>query len=983
MPNTKYAATIQGKDGQIYKCMDSEAREDISAIVTASANDVDKVLSPKTVSGGKVTEWQFVAHTLDQSTIISATEDWLDENVAQETGYVLDRTLQANNAAAPADVAGEIRKSIDDFFEANDLDENDGKVNLLSTPYDISDIDTGKQIYSNGTINEQTNRDISPLIPVTEGTYGLKTTAGQYVGYIDPGNSYKNGYGFFAADGETVVSRPSTLLHQISTWADGSTYYAIYVFDVPSDAKYVRFCYSSGEGYRDNALGYFNQWIMLPDADDNIDNSFFTLKHPKQDGETNKIVRADNTNIFLRDNRIGNMSNLNTSVKTDIVSAINESMQATTWLKGNDLDVPVGKINVLSTPYSISSIMTGQIIYSNGSINANTNTDVSPLIPVTEGTYGLKTTAGQYVGYINSGNTYRNGYGFFAADGETVVSRPSTLLHQISTWANGDTYYAIYVFDVPSDAKYVRFCYQSGDGYRDRALGYFNQWILLPDADDNIDNSFFAVQQPKQDGEMDRISRADNTKLYLRDNRIGDLSNLNTSSKTNIVSAINESLESGGGQAADWLEENGLDATVNGKVNILNTPYDISDVMTAKAIYANGTINDTTGCDVSPLIPISEGTYGLKTAYNQYIGTIMPGNDYKNGYGFFGADGTTVVSRPSNLLHEITTGIYVFDVPSDAKYVRFSYKSQDGYRDDALGYFNQWILLPNANDNIDASFFTLSTKKPNGQINKIMRVDGSYLTITDTQARSDIEELKALPITFGRRTCAIFEKVCCIGDSYTEGYIVDSSDVSHTNKAYSWVEHLKNMTGRDYVNLGIGGATSASWLTSQRGLAAAQLPANKAQAYIIGLQINDAAQGLTVGTTADIGTNAQTYYGCTSKVIDEMFTISNDAHVFLLTQPKNYTGEHTPYRTAILNIVAWYQDANNGTHQNQVHLIDLLDYWQLFRNAGCADAMYGGHYTPVGYEYVAELIMYAWSNYINAHPLTFQDVNLIPFGSGS
>jgi len=33
---------------------------------------------------------------------------WLEENIAQETGYALDRTLSVSSAAAPADLVGDI-----------------------------------------------------------------------------------------------------------------------------------------------------------------------------------------------------------------------------------------------------------------------------------------------------------------------------------------------------------------------------------------------------------------------------------------------------------------------------------------------------------------------------------------------------------------------------------------------------------------------------------------------------------------------------------------------------------------------------------------------------------------------------------------------------------------------------------------------------------------------------------------------------------
>ena len=439
----------------------------------------------------------------------------------------------------------------------------------------------------------------------------------------------------------------------------------------------------------------------------------------------------------------------------------------------------------------------------------------------------------------------------------------------------------------------------------------------------------------------------------------------------------------GGSSGADeWLEKNDLDAESGGKYNMLNVPYTSDDVEDGKQITQAGSIGTSSSMTVSPLIPVSEGTYGLKTAHNQYIGNINPGNSYKNGYGFFAADGETVVSRPATLLHNISGDIYVFDVPQDAKYVRFCYVSNSSpYYASALAYFNQWILLPDANDNIDDSFFTLSEKKSDGEIKKIFRVDGSYLEIVDEEARSKADEAIAVPITFGRRTCAIFEKVCCIGDSYTAGYIYNTNG-AHTNNAYSWVKHLETLTGREYVNCGISGATTASWLTNQDGLAKAQLSENKAQAYIIGLQINDVQTELPVGTVSDIGTSAQTYYGCTSKIIDELFNINGSAHVFVLARPTN-TGTMMPYRTAILNIVEWYQTTGNGTHQSQVHLIDLLDYVKMFQYAGCNDSMANGHFTAVGYESVAEIMMYALSNYLNAHPLLFQDVNLIPFGTST
>lgn len=42
----------------------------------------------------------------------SNVDEWLEENVDPATGYVLDRSLQMENAAAPADMVGDINNDV-------------------------------------------------------------------------------------------------------------------------------------------------------------------------------------------------------------------------------------------------------------------------------------------------------------------------------------------------------------------------------------------------------------------------------------------------------------------------------------------------------------------------------------------------------------------------------------------------------------------------------------------------------------------------------------------------------------------------------------------------------------------------------------------------------------------------------------------------------------------------------------------------------
>ena len=664
----------------------------------------------------------------------------------------------------------------------------------------------------------------------------------------------------------------------------------------------------------------------------------------------------------------------------DLKSAYND------WMTANDF-IGILTENTLQTPYSSDVFLNNSIIISDGSIRTDGMTSdkayvVSPLVAVNPGIYGLKVIC-RDSGTVGNLHTTNGGFGLFASDGTTPVTKPSS---------RTDLSNNIYLFEVPNTAAYIRFVITKGsqnDENLTEATGWFNQWILLPNANGEIDDSFFVIG-PKVDGTITEIERTDGSTLTVRDSRVGTLSELDTTDKTDIVSAINEVAGSIGDGGADrWLVTNDFNATVNGKTNTLLVPYTygVDSFVNNSVILSNGTIRTDgltadKGNIVSPLISVTEGTYGLLVSHSSTVGNIHNGSD---GFGLFGSDGTTVVTKPSART-SLGNDIYLFEVPATAAYIRFVItkgSNNDNNLTSAVNYFNQWILLPDANSSIDSSFFTLATKKDNSAADKIMRIDGSYVTLVDTAARANAAEALARPITFGRRTCAIFRKVCCIGDSYTRGYIMNTSGTPAGAPEYSWPEHMANMTGREYVNLGISGATTGSWLSNEDGLTKMQIPANLAQAYIIGLQINDAANELTVGTVSDIGTSAETYYGYTSKIVDEIFAINDDSHVFLLTQPKNYTGIHTPYREAILNIVDWYQDPDNGTHQTQVHLLDLLPYYQLFQNAGCHDSMANGHYTAVGYEYVAEIMMYAWSNYMNTHPLAFQDVNLIPFGTAT
>ena len=235
-------------------------------------------------------------------------------------------------------------------------------------------------------------------------------------------------------------------------------------------------------------------------------------------------------------------------------------------------------------------------------------------------------------------------------------------------------------------------------------------------------------------------------------------------------------------------------------------------------------------------------------------------------------------------------------------------------------------------------------------------------------------EKQDIMATLNRKTCKIFKKVVCCGDSYTSGHIQlkGESNASILNEDYSWVHYMATLTGNNWLNCGRSGANVWTWQTTDRGLPRART-LGKSQAYVIGLMINDVSTGVNhvdLGTIADVGTDNRTYYAGLSKIIRELASISPKAKIFVNTCPKT-TEDYFEYNNAVREIVELY----NGTYN--VHCLDLSKYSYLYENSSLVNDMVNGHYTAIGYEQFAEIYEYILSEYINNHISEFQNVHEI------
>jgi lysophospholipase L1-like esterase len=190
---------------------------------------------------------------------------------------------------------------------------------------------------------------------------------------------------------------------------------------------------------------------------------------------------------------------------------------------------------------------------------------------------------------------------------------------------------------------------------------------------------------------------------------------------------------------------------------------------------------------------------------------------------------------------------------------------------------------------------------------------------------------------------------------------------------------MNTLTGNEWINCGVSGATSKTWQSNSNRLAKAQTE-GVVQAYIIGLGINDSnssiADYLPVGAISDIGTNNDTYYAQLSKVIVELATISPDAFIFVNTCPYREKERIAPYNVAIKNIVEHFKDTY------KIHCIDLAGYYSdLFYSPDFVGMFYQVHPTVEGHATIAKMYEFALSDYMRQNEVSFRNIPWTPYGT--
>lgn len=229
----------------------------------------------------------------------------------------------------------------------------------------------------------------------------------------------------------------------------------------------------------------------------------------------------------------------------------------------------------------------------------------------------------------------------------------------------------------------------------------------------------------------------------------------------------------------------------------------------------------------------------------------------------------------------------------------------------------------------------------------------------------------------------IFERVGVIGDSYAAGYIKNDEQERVIATNYSWPCFMQGRTARTWTNFAKSGSTCKSWVNRVENFSNLDLmerEGQKCQAYVIGLQINDVNptnpnSTPTAGTISDIGTDNDTYCAYLYKLIQAVVAINSDAKIFVCTCPKNSDAEGS-HNDIVRQVVAYCKT----TLSQNVYCLDLVANQLYFTQSSVftADAI-NGHYTAIGYEYMAEVIDILLTELINSNLSDFQNVCRIPF----
>ena len=114
-----YLITFTDQSATTFQVLDGTTIDSIAKTSTAGLVDTYTIfMSDGTTSFFQVTNGsKGDPGVVTDEQVTTAVDEWLDDNVMQETGYVLDSSLTMSNAAAPADLVGNLKSAYEKSIE--------------------------------------------------------------------------------------------------------------------------------------------------------------------------------------------------------------------------------------------------------------------------------------------------------------------------------------------------------------------------------------------------------------------------------------------------------------------------------------------------------------------------------------------------------------------------------------------------------------------------------------------------------------------------------------------------------------------------------------------------------------------------------------------------------------------------------------------------------------------------------------------------
>lgn len=179
---------------------------------------------------------QGVADATSESIIVEETDAWLEENIAQETGYALDSSLTMSNAAAPADKVGELKTAINQIATVGTTVSKN-----LYNPND-PDYKAGyRASNSTGLPTEDSAWNLTGFIPLAYSNNIVISRRGTSGTTRDNATALTRIYAY-REDKTTFIS---------ATYNTGITYYT-----APENCAYIRCAVSSNASFTDYQIEY-------------------------------------------------------------------------------------------------------------------------------------------------------------------------------------------------------------------------------------------------------------------------------------------------------------------------------------------------------------------------------------------------------------------------------------------------------------------------------------------------------------------------------------------------------------------------------------------------------------------------------------------------------------------------------------------------------------------------------------------------------